>query len=229
MWRWSGRPLLGAGPERRWAAIALAWCAVVVVALGVLFAHQRRADGVDRRIDEPIVSWLGPHHTLLGWMEYPGTQVPAVVVSLALVLACLLARRLNGAILAVTAVFIATRIDDWLLKPLFDRTYLGALVYPSGHTSSMVAITVTYALLFVIPPQQARTRPLRLAGLAVLLAITVITVLGVIGLRWHYFTDTIGGAAVAIGTVCALALALDWAAARLIPARAAGRGSPGPG
>ena len=121
------------------------------------------------------------------------------------------------------------RDRDWLLKPLFDRTYLGALVYPSGHTSSVVAITATYALLFVIPPQQARTRPLRLAGLAVLLAITVITVLGVIGLRWHYLTDTIGGAAVAIGTVCALALALDWAAARFIPARAAGRGSPGPG
>jgi membrane-associated phospholipid phosphatase len=229
MWRWAGRPLLGTGPERRWAAIAGAWCALVVVVLGVLFAHQTRADGFDHLVDEPIVSWLGPHRTLLGWMEYPGTQVPAVVVSLALALACLRGRRLNGAILALAAVFVATRIDDWLLKPLFHRTYLGALVYPSGHTSSVVAITATYALLFVIPPQQARTRALRLAGLAVLLAITVITVLGVIGLRWHYFTDTIGGAAVAIGTVCALALALDWAGARLSPARAGGRGSPGPG
>jgi membrane-associated phospholipid phosphatase len=32
---------------------------------------------------------------------------------------------------------------------------------------------------------------------------------GVIGLRWHYFTDTVAGAAVGIGTVCALALLLD--------------------
>ena len=32
---------------------------------------------------------------------------------------------------------------------------------------------------------------------------------GVIGLRWHYFTDTVAGAAVGIGTVCALALVLD--------------------
>jgi membrane-associated phospholipid phosphatase len=31
----------------------------------------------------------------------------------------------------------------------------------------------------------------------------------VIGLRWHYFTDTVAGAAVGIGTVCALALVLD--------------------
>jgi membrane-associated phospholipid phosphatase len=200
----------------------LAWCAVIVVVLGVMFAHQTTADGFDRLADESIVSWLGPHHALLGWMEYPGTQVPAVVISLALALACLLGRRLNGAILSLAAVFAATRIDDWLLKPLFHRTYLGALVYPSGHTSSMVAITAVYALLFIIPPQQARTGALRLAGLVVLLAVTVITMLGVIGLRWHYFTDTVGGAAVAIGTVCALALALDWAAARLRPARGAG-------
>src|SRR5262249_51804277 len=155
---------------------------------------------------ESIVSWLGPHRTLLGWMEYPGTQVPAVVISLALALACLRGRRLNGAILILAAVFAATRIDDWLLKPLFHRTYLGALVYPSGHTSSVVAMTAAYALLFVIAPHQSRTRALRLAGFAVLLSATVITVLGVIGLRWHYFTDTIAGAAVAIGTVCALAL-----------------------
>jgi membrane-associated phospholipid phosphatase len=207
--------------------IALAGCAVVVAVLGVMFAHQRRADGFDRLVDEPIVSWLGPHHTLLGWMEYPGTQVPAVVASFALALACLRGRRLNGAILALAAVFVATRIDDWLLKPLFDRTYLGALVYPSGHTSSVVAITATYALLFVLPPQQARTRAFRLTVLAVLLVVTGITVLGVIGLRWHYFTDTIAGAAVAIGTVSALALALDWALSRLSPARGADAGSPG--
>lgn len=33
--------------------------------------------------------------------------------------------------------------------------------------------------------------------------------IAVIALRWHFFTDTIGGAAVGTGTVCALALVLD--------------------
>jgi len=33
--------------------------------------------------------------------------------------------------------------------------------------------------------------------------------IGVIGLRFHYFTDTVAGAAVGIGTVCGLALLLD--------------------
>jgi hypothetical protein len=42
----------------------------------------------------------------------------------------------------------------------------------------------------------------------------VVVTAGVIGLRWHYFTDTVPGAAVGIGTVCALALLLDLPARR---------------
>jgi hypothetical protein len=48
-----------------------------------------------------------------------------------------------------------------------------------------------------------------LLGLAVLLLLVLSTVIGVIGLSWHYFTDTIGGAAVAVGTVCGLCLLID--------------------
>jgi membrane-associated phospholipid phosphatase len=40
------------------------------------------------------------------------------------------------------------------------------------------------------------------------LAVVVVAV-GVMGLRWHYVTDTIGGAALGTGTACALALLLD--------------------
>jgi hypothetical protein len=32
---------------------------------------------------------------------------------------------------------------------------------------------------------------------------------GVIGLRWHYFTDTVGGVALGTGTVLTLALLID--------------------
>jgi membrane-associated phospholipid phosphatase len=41
-----------------------------------------------------------------------------------------------------------------------------------------------------------------------------VVAVGVIGLRWHYFTDTVAGAAVGIGTVCGLALLLDLPAPR---------------
>jgi membrane-associated phospholipid phosphatase len=209
-WRRAGaRPLLGTGPGRRWAWLLLGLCVVVVLVLGAAFAHQATADGFDRVIDDPIVSWLGRDQALLDWMEYPGTQVPAVVLSLALAIAALATRRPSGAVLALLADLIATRIDEMALKPLFDRTYLGAVSYPSGHTTSVVSIVAVYAVLFVIPPQDSRTRAWRMGGLAVLLALTVITVIGVIALRWHYFTDTVGGAAVAVGTVCALCLLID--------------------
>jgi len=50
------------------------------------------------------------------------------------------------------------------------------------------------------------------------------------GLRWHYFTDTVAGAAVGIGTVCGLALILDLPAGwrllgRASPRRLLGRAS----
>jgi len=41
-----------------------------------------------------------------------------------------------------------------------------------------------------------------------------VVAVGVIGLKWHYFTDTVAGAAVGIGTVCGLALFLDLPAVR---------------
>ncbi len=217
-WPVGTRPLLGTGPERRWTWALLGACVVVVFMIGAAFAHQTTADGFDRAVDDPVINWLGRDQTLLDWMEYPGTQVPAVVLSLAMAVAALARRRRNGVVLALLAVFIGTRIDESLLKPLFHRTYLGALSYPSGHTTSVVAIVAVYGVLFVIGPQERRTRGWRLGGLAVLLALTVITVLGVMGLRWHYFTDTVGGAAVGLATVCALCLLIDaswrWAQGR---------------
>ena len=47
-----------------------------------------------------------------------------------------------------------------------------------------------------------------------------VVAIGVIGLRWHYFTDTVAGAALGIGTVCGLAFLVDLPAARRLLARA---------
>lgn len=113
--------------------------------------------------------------------------------------------------LAVIAVPVAAGLDDGLLKHLFHRTYLGTLSFPSGHTTSVVAMTATLAILLLVPPQQARTRTVRAALVTAACLITAIVATGVIGLRFHYFTDTVAGAAVGVGTVLALALLLDLA------------------
>jgi len=67
----------------------------------------------------------------------------------------------------------------------------------------------------VTPPDPDRQPPPRLPAVlrwaipAVAWLAVVVVAVGVIGLRWHYVTDTIGGAALGTGTACALALILD--------------------
>jgi membrane-associated phospholipid phosphatase len=72
-------------------------------------------------------------------------------------------------------------------------------------------MTATLAILLLVPPQQARTRVARVALVAAACLITAAVVIGVIGRRFHYFTDTVGGVAVGVGTVLILALLLDLA------------------
>lgn len=205
-----GRPLLGS-VGRPWAAALLALCAVAVGVLGARYAHQTRADGFDSAVDSPFVSFFAGHRSLLPWLALPGTLVPAAAASAVITAGCLIAGRLNGAVLALTAVPVAAGLDDGLLKPAVDRTYLGALVFPSGHTTAVVTLAATLAVLLLIPPQRAGTRPARVLVVAVFCVAALVVATAVIALRWHYFTDTVAGAAVGIGTVCALALILDLA------------------
>ena len=63
-----------------------------------------------------------------------------------------------------------------------------------------------------LPLLAASARPragVLLAGCVVLVAVLGAVVVGVIAVRFHYFTDTMAGAAVGIGTVCGLALGIS--------------------
>jgi len=208
-----GRPLLPDG-SRAWAGAVIAGCAAAVVALGVVFRHQSVADGFDRAVGAPFISGLGGHHTLMLWLAAPASQVPAAVLSAAVAVACLLAGRLNGVILAVAAVPVSVELDEKLFKPLFDRTYLGSLSYPSGHTTAMVALAVAVTVLLLPAPGPWRQRLPRLLIPALAWLLAAVVAVAVIALKWHYFTDTVAGAAVAVGVVGALALLLDLPAAR---------------
>jgi membrane-associated phospholipid phosphatase len=211
-----GQPLLEAGARRR-ASVLLACCSMVVIALGLLFAHQVTADRLDHAIDAPIISWLNGHPGLAGWLAFPGSERPAVALSAAMVIVCLLTGRLNRAVLAAVAVPAAVAVNDGLCKPLFHRTYLGVLSYPSGHTATIFALAATLAVLLAVPLRSASARAFRIVILAAAFMAGIVVAVGVMGLRWHYFTDTVAGAAVGIGTVCALALILDLPAWRPRP------------
>lgn len=201
----TGRPLLPAH-TRRWAGWLLVGCALVVAALGLLVTGQTHADSFDNAIDSAIISRFGGNARLLLFLAGPGTRLPAFVATAVLVVGCLVARRLNGAVLAALAVPLAIGLNEYVLKPLVDRRYLGSLVYPSGHTAAVVTLAAT---LTVLALGSGRWRRLALVVVVLAWADTLVVVMAVIALRWHYFSDTVGGAALAVGVVCGLALILD--------------------
>jgi membrane-associated phospholipid phosphatase len=204
----SGLPLLAVSARSR-AGVLLAGCAVLIAVLGVVFARQSTADRFDHAVDSPVITWFAGHHALALWLAFPGTTIPAVALSAALAIGCLLTGRRRGAVLAILAVPVTAGLTDGLVKPLVHRTYIGQVVYPSGHTATIFALAATVTVLLLAPPRPAMPRPLRVLILAVAYLACVAVVVGVIAVRFHYFTDTVAGAAVGIGTVCGLALVLD--------------------
>jgi membrane-associated phospholipid phosphatase len=206
----AGRPLV-APQARLWALALMACCGVLVAVLGVLFAHQAGPDSFDRAVDSPIITWLSGHPGLCLWLAAPGSSIPATVLCAAIVVACLLTGRPTGALLAAVALPAATGLDDGVLKHLVHRTYLGQLSYPSGHTTAIFALAATVAVVTLGPLRPARAGTLRLLIPAIGCLLGAAVAVGVIGLQWHYFTDTVAGAAVGIGAVCGVALGLDLA------------------
>jgi membrane-associated phospholipid phosphatase len=208
----------------------LAGCAIIVVVLGVLFAGQGTADPFDRAVDSPVITWLAGRQTLALWLAYPATLVPAGGASLIAALVCLARGWLRGALLALLAVPVTSGLNDAFLKHLFHRTYLGALTYPSGHAAAAAALAMSLTILLLLAPRaEPAAGPatrlvtvLRWAIPAVAWLAVVVVAVGVMGLRWHYLTDTIGGAALGTGTACALALLIDLSWPR------SGRGRPPP-
>jgi membrane-associated phospholipid phosphatase len=207
------RPLLS--PAARPCAVAAGViCVGVAAVLGALYAHQTRGSGLDTAIDARIQAGIGGHPALLRGVARLGSAPAVIAVAGALVLACLATRRWRGALFVLIAVPAAEVAGEYVLKPLIDRTMEGDLVFPSGHTVGVAVLAAAIAVLLtgpLRPPWPAAARLLLV--LAAFLA-TGVTAVAMIGMGAHYFTDTVGGAAVAVAMVLATALALDWLAAR---------------
>jgi membrane-associated phospholipid phosphatase len=211
-----GRPLLrDARRTRAWPV--LAGCVIVIATPGLLLREQAQPGGLDSVVDTAIVASFRGRQGVLPWLALPGSTVPLIAVSIAIAIGCLVARRANGVILAVTAVPVTAFLDDTVLKHLVGRTHLGQLSFPSGHTASVMAVATVVGVLLHDPARPNATRVARAAPVAVGCAVTALVAAGVIGLRWHYFTDTVGGVALGTGTVLTLALLIDLLPSVLLP------------
>jgi membrane-associated phospholipid phosphatase len=192
---------------------------------GVLTAHHARAGWLDRSIDARIRSALASHNGLLVAVADIAKPSRVAVLVAVLAVACVAVRRLDGALLAVVGVPAAVLVAEGL-KQLFDRTLNGAPVYPSGHTATAFALAAVVMILMLSPSRHVLPFAVRLAITLAALFVACAVALAVIGLNWHYFTDTLAGVAVGVGTVVGVALAIDWAVRY---ATAAGQHATGPG
>jgi membrane-associated phospholipid phosphatase len=214
-------PLLISDRARR-PAIIVAICSAVVLAVGGAFAAGRsEGNAIDRHIDPWLIQHLQTHVNGMNQIADLGNPTPLVALTIIVVLSCLVVRRVNGAILAVLSVPVASGLTEFVFKPIVHETigHPAILSYPSGHSTNVCTLAAVVAVLMINPPYRRLHPVLRLvvAVLAVLVAVVVMVCL--VAIQFHYFTDTVGGACVAAGTVLCIALLLDAPAARARMAR----------
>lgn len=202
-------PALLPAAARRPAAVIALCCAAIVLVLAVLVAHTSGPLGPDRVVDSWLKARLGGHDRLLVLLMDPGEPVQSVILTAVVTAACLVARRLQGAALTIVSAVLASGIAELVLKPIVHRTLGTFVVYPSGHTCRAFTIAAIVGVLVLGQRRRTMRTAVTIALAAILFLVGCAVGVAVICLNFHYFTDTIGGAALGVGVVIATAFALD--------------------
>jgi membrane-associated phospholipid phosphatase len=193
------------------AAALLAACVAITVILGGLLAHHTRDGSLDAVVDAWVRAGIGGQLGVLNRIETLGDRVPVAVMAAALFIACLVTRRWRGAALVAVAVPVADVLTERILKPLVGRTLPnGTVSFPSGHETRVFALVAALAVLLVGPLRPSVPAVIRLLLALAMLAAVGAVALALVGKGAHYFTDTVGGAAVGTAVVLATAFLLDW-------------------
>ena len=200
------RPLLSAR-ARRPAALVLA-CALLILAGGAILVHDQYTDPLDRRVGVWAATRLAGHSKALQLVADLGQKEAVIVIIAVLCLACLAARRINGAVLAAVSAPAASVATEKVLKPLAGPLYMYAS-YPSGHTTSFFALIATAAVLLAGPPAGRVRAALRIAIIVIAVLIGGAIGLAVVALGDHHVIDTVGGAAAGTAVVLVGTFLLD--------------------
>ncbi len=177
------------------AGLAFLGCAAVAGALFVRRPWENRLDVVAYNLIPERLTW----RPYLDAAALGSTKVFVVGVLVLAVLGLMRdrARALACLVGPVAAVFVTERVA----KPLVGRHgVLGGDSYPSGTVTAVTALAVV--LVLVLP------RLVKPLGALVGAAAVAVASVGVIGLRWHYGTDVIGGILVGAGAVLSVDAAL---------------------
>ncbi|MFD5124004.1 phosphatase PAP2 family protein [Streptomyces sp. NPDC058385] len=189
--------------------------ALVLVAIGVLYAGHSQPGVVDRWIVEPTADSVRPPWRYVATaMDFWGEPAGAATLVVAIVTGCLLLRRPRAAVLVVAGPG-ATVGTARLLKSLVGRTIHGDgnLSYPSGHTAFATALGLVVALFVTGRLGLGRT-----AGTLLVLAAALVAGAAMgwaeVALGAHYPTDALGGWCTALAVIPATAWLVDRVADR---------------
>jgi undecaprenyl-diphosphatase len=201
-------------PQLRAYALAIVGaCALLTTALGVHYSGTTQPGRIDRNLDVRIKARLADHHGLLQHLVLLGDPATIAAWSLLLVLLCILLRRWRGALLCAVGPAAAGGLTDYVLKPLIDRGYGGAgYSFPSGHTTGAFAVAICVIVLLFDRNNLLIEVRVILGLIGVGLAAGVAA--SVVGLGYHYTTDTVGGFCVALGVIFGVAVLIDATAER---------------
>ena len=173
---------------------------------GVVCARDENGDMLDRPVDAWIVTHLGSHLHALQLAADLGQALQVTILTGALILFCLVARRINGAVLAAISIPVAAGLTERVLKPLVNQPFSA---YPSGRTTAIFALIAAIAVLLTNPPKARLSSGARLSLVVAATLIGGAVCVAVVGLNYHTFTDAVAGITVGAGVVLVTTLLLD--------------------
>jgi undecaprenyl-diphosphatase len=200
------RPLLA----RRGLAVVIVIAAVLgTAALGVRYGHTRTPGRFDRHLDDAIQRRLAGHpHLLVRVIDLADPGSVIVICALLFALFMLL-NRTRLAVLAVLGPALAGGLVDLVLKPLFDRHLGTMLSFPSGHTAATASLALVVIFAMIGPSRLPWPVVIRWLVAAAATACVPVIAIALVGGRYHYASDTLGGLLVGIACVLSVALFID--------------------
>lgn len=177
--------------DRQWRLeLAIGFLGLGVVALeGAIVAHRPVAGALDRWLQDVVPGSHAAAYVDVTWFRYPWVVVVGAVV----LAAVSLRRDPRRAIACLIGPPLAVVLGQEVIKPLVGRTLGGSLTYPSGSTTGAAALAV--AAILAVPPRWKWVTAVVAVGYALWMTIAVVA------LRWHFPTDSLGGAVLGVAVV----------------------------
>jgi membrane-associated phospholipid phosphatase len=201
------------GAARRVAALLVCCCAVLVAVGAIIAAGKSHGNALDQPVDSWIRGHIGTDRGTLQHISDAGVY-GADLVAVVLVVIALVTRRWAVAAMTLISVPVAFVLTEYIIKPLVRERIDNFFTYPSGHTEAVFCVAAIIAVALVSPPGGRPARWLRVLIVGLTVAAGIAVAVSMIGLDYHYFTDTVAGAAIGIAVVLSTALSLDAMTAR---------------